>query len=290
MKYEERTNKMKHIVFSQNEPLTYLSCGQLVRDRNFLHPRRCIDSYVLIVVVKGSLYIAQDKTKYIVSDNQYIILRSNTLHYGYASSTEYLQYYWTHFYVPEGTCYCDNDMMASECDVDGNYIIPEYGDLKYSKRVQLLFSQLLDESFRKSQVKSKFMDYFLTCLLMELSGEFIEQENKDISEEISNIKNWIRSNYNQSITVAKIAELFHYNPDYLSNMFKKTAHISLKKYINEIRINEAKNILVSTSYSLKEIAFQCAFNDEKYFLKVFKQIEGVTPTEYKKAFFKKKNV
>ena len=125
---------------------------------------------------------------------------------------------------------------------------------------------------------------------MELSGEFKEQENKDISEEISNIKNWIRSNYNQSITVAKIAELFHYNPDYLSNMFKKTAHISLKKYINEIRINEAKNILVSTSYSLKEIAFQCAFNDEKYFLKVFKQIEGVTPTEYKKAFFKKKNV
>lgn len=281
---------MKHIVLSQNDPLTYLSCGQLVRERNFLHPRRCIDSYVLIVVVKGSLYIAQDKTKYIVSDNQYIILRSYTMHYGYASSTEYLQYYWTHFYVPEGTYYCDNDMKATECDVDGNYTIPEYGDLKYSKRVQLLFSQMLDESFRKSQVKSRFMDYFLTCLLMELSGEFKEQENKDISEEISNIKNWIRSNYNQSITVAKIAELFHYNPDYLSNMFKKTAHISLKKYINEIRINEAKNILVSTSYSLKEIAFQCAFNDEKYFLKVFKQIEGVTPTEYKTAFFKKKNV
>lgn len=281
---------MKHIVLSQNDPLTYLSCGQLVRERNFLHPRRCIDSYVLIVVVKGSLYIAQDNTKYIVSDNQYIILRSNTLHYGYASSTEYLQYYWTHFYVPEGTYYCDNDMKATECNVDGNYTIPEYGDLKYSKRVQLLFSQMLDESFRKSQVKSRFMDYFLTCLLMELSGEFKEAENKDISEEISNIKNWIRSNYNQSITVAKIAELFHYNPDYLSNMFKKTAHISLKKYINEIRINEAKNILVSTSYSLKEIAFQCAFNDEKYFLKVFKQIEGVTPTEYKTAFFKKKNV
>lgn len=282
--------KMKHIVLSQNDPLTYLSCGQLVRERNFLHPRRCIDSYVLIVVVKGSLYIAQDKTKYIVSDNQYIILRSHTLHYGYASSTEYLQYYWTHFYVPEGTYYCDNDMKATECDEDGNYIIPEYGDLKYSKRVQLLFSQMLDESFKKSQVRSRFMDYFLTCLLMELSGEFKEQENKDISEEISNIKNWIRSNYNQSITVAKIAELFHYNPDYLSSMFKKTAHISLKKYINEIRINEAKNILVSTSYSLKEIAFQCAFNDEKYFLKVFKQIEGVTPTEYKTAFFKKKNV
>lgn len=73
-------------------------------------------------------------------------------------------------------------------------------------------------------------------------------------------------------------------------MFKKTAHISLKRYINEVRINEAKNILISTEYSLKEIAFQCAFNDEKCFLKVFKKIEGVSPTEYKKAFFKKKNV
>ena len=246
---------MKYIVFSQNEPLTYLSCGQLVRDRNFLHPRRCIDSYVLIVVVRGSLYIVQDNTKYVVSENQYIILRSNTLHYGYNSSTEYLQYYWTHFYVPEGSYVCDDDMKTFEHEADDNYILPEYGDLKYSKRVQLLFSQLLDESFRKSQVKSKFMDYFLTCLLMELSGEFKEQENKDISEEISNIKKWIHNNYNQSITVAKIAELFHYNPDYLSNMFKKTAHISLK-----------------------------------YFLKVFKKIEGVSPTEYKKAFFKKKNV
>ncbi len=280
---------MKQIVIPQNEPLTYLSCGQLVRDRNFLHPRRCIDSYVLIVVVRGSLYIAQDKTNYVVSDNEYIILRSNTLHYGYNSSTEYLQYYWTHFYVPDGT-YIYDDVNAFECGTDDNYIIPEYGDLKYSKRVQLLFSQLLDESFRKPQIKSKFMDYFLTCLLMELSEEFKEQENKDISEEIINIKNWIHNNYNQSITVARIAELFHYNPDYLSNMFKKTVHISLKRYINEIRINEAKNILISTRYSLKEIAFQCAFNDEKYFLKVFKQIEGITPTEYKKAFFKKKNV
>lgn len=112
-------------------------------------------------------------------------------------------------------------MKTFEHEADDNYILPEYGDLKYSKRVQLLFSQLLDESFRKSQVKSKFMDYFLTCLLMELSGEFKEQENKDISEEISNIKNGF------TITIINLLQLLR-----LQNCFiiiQITCQICLKR-------------------------------------------------------------
>ena len=75
-----------------------------------------------------------------------------------------------------------------------------------------------------------------------------------------------------------------------SSSYKKLTGTTLTQYINSVRIESAKNLLTSTDFTLKEIAFYCGFFDEKYFFKVFKQYEDMTPSEFKGAFFKKKEV
>ena len=71
---------MRYLFIPKAEAVTYLSCGQLIRNKNFLHPKRCLDSYVLIVIVDGSLNIVQDNTPYILGPNQFLLIHANTLH------------------------------------------------------------------------------------------------------------------------------------------------------------------------------------------------------------------
>lgn len=56
-------------------------------------------------------------------------------------------------------------------------------------------------------------------------------------------------------------------------------------YVNRLRIEKAKNLLYSTTLSIKEIGFQVGFSDEKYFMKVFKKLEGLSPSQYRHAFY-----
>ena len=181
---------------------------------------------------------------------------------------------------------CQRHRVFAFC---GKMRYTETGTLKHSNRVLLLFSQLLDLSMRRYPVSDYLLRYFQTALLMELAGEFTVSEDTDSSMEIFRIQDWILHHYAQTITVSQIAEIFHYNSAYLSSLYKKTTGVPLKQYINHVRIDAAKKMLISSDSSLKEIAFRCGYTDEKYFFKVFKQLENMTPTEYREAFYKKKS-
>jgi YesN/AraC family two-component response regulator len=62
------------------------------------------------------------------------------------------------------------------------------------------------------------------------------------------------------------------------------------KYIAMIRISNAKTMLLNTNGGIKEIAYKVGFDDEKAFMKRFKQLEGVSPTTYRNAFSRVKIV
>ena len=99
---------------------------------------------------------------------------------------------------------------------------------------------------------------------------------------------WIKINYYKQITVSDVAFEFGYNPDYLSSLFHKTIGITLMQYIRKTRIDISKTLLSSYDLSIKQAAFSCGFTDEKYFMKTFRILEGMTPSQYKKAFSKKR--
>lgn len=68
-------------------------------------------------------------------------------------------------------------------------------------------------------------------------------------------------------------------------MFRKRTGTYFTDYVNQIRIAKARTLLYRTMLSIKEIAWQVGFADEKYFMKVFKKIEGISPTQYRNAFY-----
>jgi two-component system response regulator YesN len=71
------------------------------------------------------------------------------------------------------------------------------------------------------------------------------------------------------------------NPVYLSRLYKEATGVSIVDAIKKVRIDRAKQLLRATDASVKDIAEQVGFANDKYFFVVFKELCGTTPKEYR---------
>ncbi len=97
---------------------------------------------------------------------------------------------------------------------------------------------------------------------------------------------YIRQNFYNKITVAELAEFCHCSETYLSRIFKRHTGVTINVYINKIRLEEAKNYLTTSQHSMAEIAGIVGFGDPNYFSRVFSQMIGISPTEFRRRFKK----
>ncbi|HFU7054280.1 TPA: helix-turn-helix domain-containing protein [Bacillus cereus] len=109
------------------------------------------------------------------------------------------------------------------------------------------------------------------------------QKVQQHSKTIAICKNYIFKNIYNQISVKQLAKLANVNSDYLSILFKKEVGISLIEYIQRERIEEAKKLLIFTTYPLSDICASLNFSDQSYFTKIFKKFTNETPGKYRKS-------
>ena len=288
---------MRYFIETMSSVLNYDFCGNLLRNQDFIHHKRNINTNVFILMKEGTLYINQNGTNYVLGPNQYILLKANEEHYGYRESPGKISYLWAHFHPPD-----NEKVISDQADLNRTIesalhdqsnmlcVIPEIGSISSSQRPLILFNQLLDFSSDDTIYSKLTLDYALSLLMMEISKEFIESHDnidKKTLPNIALIKEWIRSNYYIPLTIQDIASEFGYNPDYLSALFKKSTGTTLINFINKTKIEMSKPILSNYDATIKEAAYTCGFTDEKYYMKIFKKFEGMTPTQYRSTFMRK---
>lgn len=273
----------RYFTLHTQQPLIYDVCGQLISKDGFLHHRRTFDQNVFILVTEGQLHITSNGIAHTISPNQYIFLKAGEEHFGHAASEGKLSYLWVHLqsHMPFQAIDAPSQTQSAP---SAAYCFPEYGELTTSKRVFLRFRQLLDFSLEEQLHSPLLLDYTVSLLLLEVSQEHLHTQqlsSRKLPPVVLSICEWIRGNYYKPFTVSELADLFGYQPDYLSSLFKKHMEISLTEYTNRLRIEASKTLLANYHVTIKEAAYSCGFPDEKYFMKVFKKFEGMTPTEYK---------
>lgn len=101
---------------------------------------------------------------------------------------------------------------------------------------------------------------------------------------ILQLKRYMRANLNKRLTVADCAAHLHFSPSYCNAMFKKATGYPILTYFTQLRIEEAKTLLLSDEYTLQEISETLGFEDYNYFSRTFKKHVGLPPGEYKKKF------
>lgn len=115
------------------------------------------------------------------------------------------------------------------------------------------------------------------------SNEYIKTLAKNDGVDIVNaIYEYIKTNYNEDISLAHFAKKHFINVSYLGQIFKKHIGLSFNEYLMATRIQEAKKLLVNNKkIKVHEIAQKVGFKDANYFCMKFKLAEGITPTKYR---------
>ncbi|NRF95033.1 response regulator [Paenibacillus frigoriresistens] len=100
---------------------------------------------------------------------------------------------------------------------------------------------------------------------------------------IEQVQQFISSNLSKDISLTDAAALVHLNPSYLSQLFKQQTGGKFVDYVIEMRMEEAKKLLIKTSLRVSEIAERLGYGDISYFSSTFKKLIGCSPLEYRKC-------
>lgn len=113
------------------------------------------------------------------------------------------------------------------------------------------------------------------------------RKNPNISDPIRNCCEYIKGHLSEMISVKTLADRSGYAEYYFSHKFKKEMGISVKEYILQEKIEQAKVMLTSTNESIQKISDSLAFGNRSYFYTCFQKQEGMSPSEYRNTKGKK---
>lgn len=180
------------------------------------------------------------------------------------------------FFVVDFFTACDREVY--------DFPLPLVLKLNHYDEIKRRFSELVElykngGITRKLQCKSKLYELFSNiiydCVGDDLCGGDIQK--------FGEITEYIRSNYaDMSLAVPSVCKNFYVSESSLRRMFSKNCGMSPVKYINNIRINAAKNMLTYDNIPISDVALKCGFSSLYYFSRLFKRSTGLSPSEYRK--------
>ena len=254
------------MILINNTNISYSSSGLFYSHTPWMHPRRIIDSTEIILVVKGEASICENNIEYTLKEGSFLVLQEGLEHYGFKESLEPVSFYWVHVY------------LSNKKYLDGI----KTGDIQDCSHLKSIFQQLLHIS--NTTGYSRYSYDILASLIIEELRFQMQNQVDFVKPLVQQIKEYIRINKDANISVKQIADHFMYNENYLTALFKSKYKIGLKEYINNKKIKYVQSLLITTTYSIKQISDIMGFSTENSFLKYFKYHTKMTPTEYRNIF------
>lgn len=121
---------------------------------------------------------------------------------------------------------------------------------------------------------------WLIGFLTRLAGEISKRQQRE-SRKIGDILAYIEQHYQSELSLQDLAAHFQVSREYISRKFKQEFGDNFSDYLATYRIDKAKKLMRNPNLKIQQVAEMVGFNDVKYFSKVFKKQEGVSPREYR---------
>lgn len=135
-------------------------------------------------------------------------------------------------------------------------------------------------AYYPDRIKQMLIEHLITPIIISTQDK-TDKEFRSLSDKIVQI---IQTEYDQEISLDIIADRLHYNPNYLSSVFKKEYGENFVDYLMGFRLQKAKSLLQETNIPIKEIAEKLQYRNSQNFIRFFKKKVGMTPGDYRKQY------
>ena len=166
-------------------------------------------------------------------------------------------------------------------NVKDNAFVNSYLFVSLANDCEELLKKILDEFSTQKIYYQENSSALLKSILTHLHRHSIENSSSAIKA-VSKTMAYIKANYDKPLNNEMLSNMTGYHGYHLNRLFTKHTGITVHKYILNVRINEAKNLLLNTDLSLASIAEKIGFNSNTHFSTYFKQVVGISPLEFRR--------
>lgn len=156
-----------------------------------------------------------------------------------------------------------------------------YGAVKFlCSEIYRLYTQSKHEEDELSNIYLQGVLYHMKRGMVLDVSKHLPREDELLDAAVKYINSNIFDKY---VHVADVADELNISPSYLTRIFNRKLSISPMRYINEVKVSSAKELLRTCNKTIKEIASDLHFSDPLYFSRIFSSLEGMSPREYRKV-------
>ena len=185
---------------------------------------------------------------------------------------------WCHFYGPSMPA-----IYAKYCERGGLPVIRGADVSQYCTILTGIYTLASSSDYiRDMRINGKLND--LLTLLMESSWHHEAHANAPKKMEVSCVKSFLDEHYSEKLSLESVASHFFIDKHYLARLFKEQYGVTMVTYLQQVRITHAKRMLRFTDKSIEEIGLECGIGELNYFSRVFKKLEGVSPSEFRRVW------
>ncbi|HQE25592.1 MAG: helix-turn-helix domain-containing protein [Atribacterota bacterium] len=143
----------------------------------------------------------------------------------------------------------------------------------FSRIEKIIISESSTQQRLEETIRKQIMEEFIP---------FPDHGDCSLPDYVAGTLEIIQERYQEKITLCEIAEEVNVTPAYLSYSFRKYTGQTIVEYINKLRIEVSKCLLINSDLQIKEVAERVGYEDAKYFSRVFHRIVGCSPTTYRR--------
>ena len=232
---------------------------------------RVLREYQLVYITKGRGLFSSDSTpERQVCKGRLMVLFPGQWHTYYPLR----QTGWTEYYIGfEGPAI---DTIVGDAFLSQERQILEVG---INEELVSLFSRALEVAEADKQYLSGIVLHMIGMILSISKNKVFEMS--DVDQKIEQAKILMNENVSGNIDPEELAMRLNISYSWFRRVFKEYTGYAPAKYFQELKLRKAKQMLVGTSQSVKEISFFLGFQSTEYFFSFFKKRTGLTPLEYR---------
>lgn len=268
-------NSLSELLFIVTTYISDVKSSQYLEDREYLEQQSDISEYIHYIKTMGG-DVSDTKGYPIAKEKELLSLISLG---DKAGSQKVLNEIFGYIFFSTGGNFevikarvLELVVLLSRAALEGGADVELIFGLNYKYLAQVHdFHTVEDLAFWLSKIMTRFTD----CVFNLADVKHIDVIYKSVD--------YVKRNYMKKITMEEVASHVYLSPSYFSKVFKDEMKCNFNSYLNNIRIDMSKKLLLDDSIALIDISSFIGYEDQSYFSKVFKKVVGVSPGKYRES-------
>ena len=261
-----------------------------VKQRSPWHTGRKIGSNLLIYILSGALTLRIGDEIYSGKAGTAFLIPAQ-VQYAPTQVSE-LEYLFFHFNSPKDvTDKSDSQKISATSSLpQGEYAytysldaspvisVPVLSETAGNRRIRELIDRIIALNVWASDGEKLLLDCYLREFLVLLGAGF----RTSVSRNLGTILQFIDCSYSSDVSLTALSQKFGFSRSYIARLFRNELKMTSSDYVNRVRVGAACDRLANSDMRISEISEAVGFTEQYYFSRIFRQLCGMTPTEFKK--------